>query len=100
MDVIIGPILKLLFTIIDLYMWIVFIGVILSWLTQFNVINSSNRFVFLICDFIYRATEPVLRRIRNFLPILGGFDLSPIALLLSLMLIKDIIFKILMKFNY
>ena len=100
MDVIIGPVLNLFLTVIDLYMWIVFFGVILSWLTHFNVINSSNRFVFLVCDFIYRATEPALRRIRNFLPVLGGFDLSPIVLLLGLMLIKDVIFKILMKLNY
>ena len=100
MDVIIGPVLKLLYTVIDLYMWIVFIGVVLSWLTQFNVINSSNRVVYMVSDFIYRATEPALGRIRRLLPALGGFDLSPIALLLSLILIKDVIYKILLKFNY
>ena len=100
MEVIIGPVLKLLYTVIDLYMWIVFIGVVLSWLTQFNVINASNRVVYMICDFIYRATEPALGRIRKFLPVLGGFDLSPIALLLILILVKDVIYKILIKFNY
>ena len=100
MDVIIGPVLKLLYTVIDLYMWIVLIGVVLSWLTQFNVINLSNRVVYLVSDFIDRVTEPALRRIRTFLPILGGFDLSPMALLLSLVLIKDVIFKLLVKFNY
>jgi YggT family protein len=100
MDVIIGPFLKLLYTVIDLYMWIVFIGVVLSWLTQFNVINTTNRVVYMVNDFIYKATEPVLGRIRKFLPVLGGFDLSPIALLLSLILIKDVIYKILIKFNY
>ena len=100
MDVIIGPVLRLLYTVIDLYIWVVFIGVILSWLTQFNVINSSNRFVYMASDFIYRVTEPALGRIRKVLPVLGGIDLSPIALLLGLMLIKDVIFKLLMKFEY
>jgi YggT family protein len=100
MDVIIGPVLRLLYTVIDLYIWIVFIGVILSWLTQFNVINSSNRFVYMVSDFIHRATEPALGRIRKVLPVLGGIDLSPIALLLGLVLIKDVIFKLLMKFDY
>ena len=100
MDVIVGPVLRLLYTVIDLYIWIVFIGVILSWLTQFNVINSSNRFVYMVSDFIYRATEPALGRIRKVIPVLGGIDLSAIALLLGLVLIKDVIFKLLMKFNY
>ena len=100
MDVIIGPVLGLLYTVIDLYIWIVFIGVVLSWLTQFNVINSSNRFVYMVSDFIYRATEPALGRIRKVLPVLGGIDLSPIALLLGLMLIKDVISKLLIKFDY
>jgi YggT family protein len=100
MDVIVGPVLRLLYTVIDLYIWIVFIGVILSWLTQFNVINSSNRFVYMVSNFIYRATEPALGRIRKVIPVLGGIDLSAIALLLGLVLIKDVIFKLLMKFNY
>lgn len=100
MDVIIGPVLRLFYTVIDLYIWIVFIGVIISWLTQFNVINSSNRFVYLVSDFIYRVTEPALGRIRKVIPVLGGIDLSPIALLLGLMLVKDVIFKFLMKFDY
>lgn len=100
MDVIIGPALKLLLTVIDLYVWIVVIGVILSWLTAFNVINSSNRFVYLVSDFTYRATEPALGRIRKVLPVIGGFDLSPIALILGLMLIQDVIIKLLMKFGY
>ena len=100
MDVIVGPVLRLLHTVIDLYIWIVFIGVILSWLTQFNVINSSNRFVYMVSDFIYRATEPALGRIRKVIPVLGGIDLSAIALLLGLVLIKDVIFKLLMKFDY
>lgn len=100
MDVITGPILKLLYRVIEFYMWIVFVSVILSWLTQFNIINLSNRVVYMLSDFIYRATEPVLGRIRMFLPVLGGFDLSPIALLLGLMLIKDMIYEILVKFSY
>jgi len=100
MDVIAGPVLKLLLTVIDLYIWIVVAGVILSWLTAFNVINASNRFVYLISDFIYRATEPALSKIRRVLPIMGGFDLSPVALILILMLLQDVIIRLLMKFGF
>ncbi|MDD9878497.1 MAG: YggT family protein [Magnetovibrio sp.] len=58
-------------------MWVVIIGVVLSWLVVFKVINTSNRFVFMVGDFCYRATEPLLGRIRAVLPNLGGRDGSP-----------------------
>ena len=98
MDVLVGPILKLLLTVIDLYVWIVVIGVILSWLTAYNVVNTSNRFVYTVSDLIHRITEPALRPIRNIMPVLGGFDLSPIALILGLMLVQDVIINLIVKF--
>ncbi|MDB4173030.1 YggT family protein, partial [bacterium] len=65
MDVITGPVLRIIVTVVDLYMWIVIIGVVLSWLVHFSVINTSNRFVYLVVDFVYRITEPALGRIRR-----------------------------------
>ncbi len=67
---------------LDIYTWILIASAIFSWLYAFNVINSSNRFVASIGDFLYRVTEPALRPIRRFLPDLGGIDISPIVLLL------------------
>jgi YggT family protein len=94
MDVIAVPLLKLLINIADLYTWVVIIAVILSWLVQFNVINSSNRFVYIVIDFIYRATEPVLNKIRGYLPNLGGVDLSPIVLILALVFIMNVLNRV------
>ena len=94
MDVIAVPLLKLLINIADLYTWVVIIAVILSWLVQFNVINSSNRFVYIVIDFIYRATEPVLNKIRGYLPNLGGLDLSPIVLILALVFIMNVLNRV------
>jgi len=97
MEVIVGPVGKLVITVIDLYIWIVVIGVILSWLTAFNVINTSNRFVYMAGDFIFRITEPALRPIRNILPNMGGFDLSPVILILILIFAKDFLIQLLYK---
>ena len=47
MDVILGPILRILDMAIGLYIWIVVIGVILSWLVAFNVVNTQNRFIYM-----------------------------------------------------
>jgi len=94
MDVIVEPLLWLIFTVIDLYMWIVIGAVILSWLTAFNIVNTHNRFVYMIGEFIYRLTEPVLRPIRNILPNLGGIDLSPVVLLLGLVFFKQVLARL------
>lgn len=87
----INPIVWLLLTILELYSYIVLAYVIMSWLIAFNVINTHNRFVYLVNDFLNRTTEPVLRPIRRFLPNLGGIDLSPIVLFLLIMFLQRLI---------
>jgi YggT family protein len=82
---------QLIDTIISLYMWALIISVALSWLVQFNVINTSNRFVYTIGDFLFRVTDPVLRRIRSIIPSLGGIDLSPMILILALIFIRNLL---------
>ena len=98
MDVIAVPLLRLLLGLIDLYMWIVIISVIMSWRVTFNVIISSNKFVYLVLDLTYRATEPALAKIRRFMPNLGGLDLSPVVLIFILIFIKDMLFRVLLRF--
>ena len=83
----------LLIQILDLYWWIVIINVIISWLIGFNVLNTQNRFVFMIFDFTNRLTNPILNRIRNFLPNFGTIDASPVVLLLALWFIKSLMYE-------
>ena len=97
MDVVLGPAVKLLVTMIDLYIWVVVIGVILNWLVAFNVVNTSNRFVYMVGDFIYRITEPLLLKIRSVVPTVGNFDLSPIVLIFGLILVRDIMIQMAIK---
>jgi YggT family protein len=53
-------------------------------LMAFGVLDSRNRIVWVLNDFFFRVTEPALRPIRNFMPNLGGIDLSPLILILLL----------------
>ena len=71
----------LVLQVLKLYTYVVIANVVISWLVAFNVLNTSNRFVYLVLDFTYRLTEPLLMYIRRFLPNLGAFDISPIILL-------------------
>jgi YggT family protein len=83
--------LNLIASAITLYVWIIIIGAVLSWLIAFNVINTHNRFVYTVVDTINRLTEPALRPIRNVLPNLGGIDISPIILILLLFFLRNLI---------
>ncbi len=74
--------------ILDIYWWIVIASVVFSWLFAFGVVNAGNQFVAAVSGFLYEATEPVLRRIRRFMPNLGSIDISPIVLLLAIMFAK------------
>jgi len=82
---------NLISTVIGLYMWAVIISVVLTWLVQFNVINTSNRMVYQIGDFLYRITEPAMRPIRQVIPSVGGIDLSPLIVILILGFLKQFI---------
>jgi YggT family protein len=75
-------------TVLDICIMLVFAQVVLSWLVGFNVVNTRNRFVYLVGDFLHRVTEPALRPIRRLLPNFGGLDLSPVVLLVVLYFIR------------
>jgi YggT family protein len=74
--------------VIGLYVWVLIIAAVFSMLTAFNVLDSRNRLVWSVGDFLWRVTDPVLRPIRRFLPDLNGIDLSPLVLILLLQALR------------
>lgn len=94
MDVIIGPLFWLISTVIQLFIWALIISAVLSWLVAFNVVNTSNRFVYMVGDFLHRITEPALRPIRSIIPNLGGIDLSPLVLILLLIFLQQVLARL------
>ena len=83
--------LLLIDIVLDLYIWCIVIWVVMSWLIAFDIINTRNRFVYLVSDFFYSITEPALRQIRRFIPSLGGVDISPLALILGIWFIRSLL---------
>ena len=68
--------------VLDLLWWAVLLAAIVQTLIAFNVLDTRNRVVWTVADFLYRLTEPLFRRVRNVLPNLGAVDLSPLVVLL------------------
>ena len=83
----VNPIIWLIITVIDIYVWFVIAGVVLSWLVTFDVINMRNRFVYTVSDMLHRITEPALMRVRRYMPRMQ-LDLSPIALIVGLYFVR------------
>ena len=84
----------LLDNLITIYLWIIIINAILSWLVAFNILNTQNRFVFAVLDTTYKMTDPALNKIRRFIPTFGSIDVSPVILILLLMFLRNLIFEI------
>ncbi len=84
----------LLDSIITIYLWIIIINAILSWLVAFNVLNTQNRFVFSVLDATYKLTDPALNKIRRFIPTFGSIDISPVILILLLIFLRNLIFEV------
>ena len=80
----ISGLFQLLDAIINLMIWALILSAIFSTLASFGVLDTRNRLVYTIGDFLTRVTEPLLRPIRNVLPNFGNVDISPIIAILLL----------------
>jgi YggT family protein len=85
--------LRLVHTVISIYIWLLIAQAVLSWLVAFGVVNRHNRAVATVGDFLWRITEPLLRPIRRVLPDLGGIDISPVILILLLWFLDGLMFE-------
>ncbi len=84
-------ILNIVLLVLDLYKYVIIAGAVMSWLIAFNVVNIRNDFVRSIWNALTALTEPLLMRIRRFLPNTGGLDISPVILFLLILLIEQVI---------
>ena len=69
----------------------IFAHIIMSWLISFEVLNVRQPLVGQVWYSLQRILEPIYRPIRNFLPDLGGIDLSPIVALIGIEIIRIVL---------
>ncbi len=67
-------------TILTIYMWIIIISALISWVSP----DPYNPIV----RFLYSVTDPVLRPIRRRIGIVMGIDISPMIVILIIIFIK------------
>lgn len=82
------PILSLLSFAITIYIWIIIIQVLISWLIIFDVINVNNKQAQNLINLLKKATDPVFKPLRKYIPPIGGIDVTPIVVILGLTLLQ------------
>ncbi len=88
-----NSLLGLILQIISLYTYVLLIYIIGTWLVAFNVINTSNKFVYTLMEFLHRLSEPSLRLVRRFIPHFGRIDVSPIVVLFFLWFLQNLLIE-------
>ena len=88
-----NSLLFLIIQVISLYKFVLIIYIITTWLINFNVINTSNRFVYSVMEILYKLSEPSLRIVRKYIPNFGSIDISPIIVYLALEFFKRLIIE-------
>ena len=88
-----NSLLGLLIQIIDLYKLVLIVYIIVTWLIAFNIINTTNRFVYSIMEILYRLSEPSLRLVRRYVPTFGNIDISPIIVFLFLWFLQSLLIE-------
>ena len=88
-----NSLLGLIIQIINLYQFVLLIYIIATWLISFNIINTSNRFIYSAMEILYRLSEPSLRLVRKYVPAFGNMDISPIIVYLLLWFIQSLLIE-------
>jgi YggT family protein len=88
-------IILLLLFLLKAYFWIRIAEVMVSWLIVFNVINTRNKWVYMICDMLNRLTRPVMNQVRRVIPPIGGIDLSPMVIIFGIILLQRLLVSLL-----
>lgn len=77
----VGAVADVLNLILQLYMWILIARAVVSW------VNPDPRNP--IVRFLYNATEPLLYRVRQIVPLFaGGIDFSPIVVIIGIVFLQ------------
>jgi len=88
-----NSLLGLIIQIINLYKLVLLIYIIATWLISFNIINTSNRFIYNAMEILYKLSEPSLRLVRKYVPAFGNIDISPIIVYLLLWFIQSLLIE-------
>ena len=88
---------NLLLLVLKIYLWVIIIQVALSWLVVFNVVNLSNPQAQNFVKLLNKLTDPVFSKLRQFIPPIGGIDITPIIVIFAIYLLQSVVISVFMS---
>jgi YggT family protein len=88
-------IIQLLILALDVFFWLIIMTVVVSWLVVFDVINMRNKWVYKFCNLLNQATNPVVLRVRKYVPPIGGIDLTPMVIIFGIYFLQRLLYSLL-----
>lgn len=82
------PIFWAIDQILTLFLIVMVVRIVLSWLLAFQVVNPRNQFVWQVNRTAQALTDPVMRPVQRVIPPMGGMDVSPIVIFLLIYVIQ------------
>lgn len=78
-------------TAMDLYVWVIIAGAIMSWLVSFGTVNLNHPLAAQVWKVIRQLTDPVYKQVHKILPPMGGIDFSPIIVLFLVFFLQSLV---------
>ena len=94
MGAIFEPFVWILGLIVDFYLTVVIVEVVLHWLVHFKIVEVKNKYAQTTIELLAKATKPVYDKIREKLPTVSGFDLSPVVLIFVLLFLSRLLYRL------
>lgn len=90
-----AALVHMLMLLLNLYLWLIIFTVIVSWLVAFGVLNARNPTVYRLCALLNRLTDPVVQRVRRYVPPIGGIDITPMIVIFAIYLLQSLLLMLL-----
>ncbi|MCL2469016.1 MAG: YggT family protein [Alphaproteobacteria bacterium] len=86
--------LEILYFLLGLYIGLLVVGALLSWLVVFDMVSADNRVIRAVNEVYKKLTDPILNPIRRVMPLIGGMDLSPVVLVVAIMFLRAFVWRL------
>lgn len=80
---------------IQLYIAVIVVQVAVSWLIAFDVINAGNEQAQNLIQLLAKATDPVYKPLKKYIPPIGGIDITPLVVIILLSILRNILLSVL-----
>lgn len=82
---------QILLFVLDIVWWILIVHIIMSWLINFQVLNTRQPLVAQVWYGINKLLEPIYRPLRRIIPPMGGLDITPIVVFIGIYALRVLI---------